>query len=85
MEAHIIQTLESIVQERSGMTSRIPPDARFKEDLEIDSLLVVDIVIDIERRFGIRLPEEDLVRMSTLGDAARMVKRLSTLPPPPET
>ena len=72
----IFQTLEIIVKERSGLRSAVPPDARFKEDLEIDSLLVVDIVIDIEKRFGISLPDAEIASVSTLNTATALIVRL---------
>jgi acyl carrier protein len=72
----IFQTIEGLVKLRSGLKSDIAPDARFKEDLDLDSLLVVDIVIDIEKHYDISLPEEDIARMSTLDDAVSLVEGL---------
>jgi acyl carrier protein len=72
----IFQALEIIVQERGGLRRAIRPDARFKEDLEIDSLLVVDIVVDIEKKFAITLPDAELVNVSTLDAATSLVLRL---------
>jgi acyl carrier protein len=72
----IFQTLEGLVKLRSGLKSDIASDARFKEDLDLDSLLVVDIVIDIEKQYDISLPEEDIARMATLDDAVSLVERL---------
>jgi len=72
----IFNTLETIVKHRSGLRSAIPADARFREDLEIDSLLVVDIVVDIEKKFGVTLPDSELSQLSTLGGATLLVDRL---------
>jgi acyl carrier protein len=82
----VFRTIENFVKLRSGLTSHIAPDARFREDLDLDSLLVVDIVIDLEKEFDIVLPEEDLARMATLDDAVSLVERLLGAPaagPPP--
>lgn len=77
MDRHtLFETIEGIVKTRSGLKSAIDPNARFKEDLEIDSLLVVDIVIDIEKRFGISLPDQELVHVSSLDSAVALVERL---------
>jgi acyl carrier protein len=72
----ISRTIEGFVKLRSGLTSDIAPEARFREDLDLDSLLVVDIVIDVEKEFGIVLPEADLAGMATLHDAVSLVERL---------
>jgi acyl carrier protein len=72
----ILNAIEALVKLRTGLKSEIDPDALFKDDLEIDSLLVVDIIIDIEKKFEISLPEEDLQRLSSLNAAADVVERL---------
>jgi acyl carrier protein len=72
----IFQTIEGLVKLRSGLKSNIAPDARFKEDLEIDSLLVVDIVIDLEQTFHISIPEDAIADVSSLNAAVALVERL---------
>jgi acyl carrier protein len=72
----IFQTLEGFVKLRTGLKSDIAPDAKFKEDLEIDSLLVVDIVIDIEKHYDISLPEDEIPLIATLNDATDAVHRV---------
>lgn len=47
--------------------------ARFKEDLEADSLDLVELVMGLEERFDIEVPEEDLEGVTTVGKAVDLV------------
>jgi acyl carrier protein len=52
---------------------RITESARFKEDLEADSLDLVELVMGLEERFDIEVPEEDLEGVETVGQALELV------------
>jgi acyl carrier protein len=47
--------------------------ARFKEDLEADSLDLVELVMGLEERFDIEVPEEELEDVATVGQAVDIV------------
>jgi acyl carrier protein len=47
--------------------------ARFKEDLDADSLDLVELVMGLEERFDIEVPEEDLEGVTTIGQAVDLV------------
>jgi len=47
--------------------------ARFKEDLDADSLDLVELVMGLEERFEIDVPEEDLDGVDTIGKAVDLV------------
>ena len=47
--------------------------ARFKEDLDADSLDLVELVMGLEEKFDIEVPEEDLEGVTTVGHAVDMV------------
>ena len=53
--------------------SRIQDDTRFKEDLEADSLDLVELGMELEDRYGIRIPDEEAARIHTVGQAADFV------------
>ena len=51
----------------------VQEDARFKEDLDADSLDLVELVMGLEERFDIAVPEEDLENVTTVGQAVDLV------------
>ncbi|GIU87631.1 MAG: acyl carrier protein [Acidimicrobiia bacterium] len=53
--------------------SQVTEDARFKEDLDADSLDLVELVMGLEERFDIEVPEEDLEGVTTVGQAVDLV------------
>jgi acyl carrier protein len=53
--------------------ARIGEDTRFKEDLEADSLDLVELVMELEDSYGIRIPDEEAVKILTVGQAADYV------------
>ena len=52
---------------------QVTEGARFKEDLDADSLDLVELVMELEERFDIQVPEEDLENVSTVGNAVDLV------------
>jgi acyl carrier protein len=52
---------------------RIEPGTRFKEDLDADSLDLYELVMELEDGYGIRVSEEQAVRIKTVGDAVDFV------------
>jgi acyl carrier protein len=53
--------------------ARIQAETRLKEDLEADSLDLVELVVELEDRYGIRIPDEQAARILTVGQAADYV------------
>jgi acyl carrier protein len=51
----------------------VTDEARFKEDLDADSLDLVELVMGLEERFDISVPEEDLEGVTTVGHAVDLV------------
>ena len=51
----------------------VTDEARFKEDLDADSLDLVELVMGLEERFDIAVPEEDLEGVATVGNAVDLV------------
>lgn len=47
--------------------------ASFKEDLDADSLDLVEVVMALEERFDISIPEEDLEGVTTIGNAVDLI------------
>jgi len=53
--------------------SAIAETTRFKEDLEADSLDLVELTVELEDHYGIRIPDEEAARILTVGHAADFV------------
>jgi len=53
--------------------SKIVPQARFADDLDADSLDLVELVMALEERFGIDVPESELEGVETVGQAYELV------------
>jgi acyl carrier protein len=52
---------------------RIAEGTRFREDLEADSLDLVELVVELEDSYGIRIPEDEAAKILTVGQAADFV------------
>ncbi len=65
---------EIIVDKLSVSEDQIKPESRFIEDLGADSLDVVELVMAIEEKFGIEIPDEDAEKIRTVQDALDYIK-----------
>jgi acyl carrier protein len=73
-ENDILAGLAEIVNEITGIkTEQIVPGATFVDDLDIDSLSMVEVAVAAEEKFGVRIPDEDLVKLKTVGDAVAFI------------
>lgn len=53
--------------------SKINLDARFREDLEADSLDLVELIMAFEDKFGNEISDEDAQKITTVGEAVKYV------------
>ena len=71
------QVMERIRAHLSGELEidpdRVQDGTRFKEDLEADSLDLVELVVELEDSYGIRIPDDQAARILTVGQAADFV------------
>ena len=64
---------EHLATELEVDRDRIDASTRFKEDLEADSLDLVELVVELEDSYGVRIPDEEAARILTVGQAADFV------------
>jgi acyl carrier protein len=70
----VLHLVRSHLSEELGLdSSAIEEGTRFKEDLEADSLDLVELVMELEDRYGIRISEEEAGRIKTVGQAVDFV------------
>jgi acyl carrier protein len=55
--------------------SQIDPEARLVEDLGMDSMMALEIVASIERKYRVKLPEAELANVKTLQRVIELAKR----------
>lgn len=73
-QQEILEVLAEIVNEVAGVdTSEITPDKSFVDDLDIDSLSMVEIAVQVEDRFSVKVPDDELANLKTVGDAVDYV------------
>jgi len=67
--------LTEIVNEICGSATaeKVTLTATFDNELQIDSLTMVEIVVACEERFGVRIPDEALEQLTTVGDAVQFI------------
>ncbi|MGL4953728.1 MAG: acyl carrier protein [Culicoidibacterales bacterium] len=53
---------------------QVTPEARIQEDLEADSLAVMEVVMEAEEQFGVEIPEEELMNMKTVQNIVDFVE-----------
>ncbi len=60
----------SIVAEKLGVDeSKVVPEARFREDLQADSLDLVELIMEFEEKFGGNISDEEAQKITTVGEA----------------
>ncbi len=52
----------------------ITPEARFREDLEADSLDLVELIMEFEEQFGSEISDDDAQKITTVGEAVKYVE-----------
>ena len=69
--------LAEIVNEVAGTdTDDVQLDKSFVDDLDIDSLSMVEIAVQTEDKYGVKIPDEDLASLRTVGDAVSYIQKL---------
>ena len=69
-----LATIQDVAAEvLSVEPERVTETARFKEDLDADSLDLVELVMGLEERFDIEVPEDDREGVTTVGHALDLV------------
>lgn len=75
MERAEIETkLKELLVDELGLDGdKINLDARFEEDLEVDSLGVVELLMALEDNFNVQIPDEEAESIGTVGEAVDLV------------
>ena len=68
--------LAEIVEEVAGVSAdQVQPDKSFVDDLDVDSLSMVEVVVAAEEKFGVKIPDDEVKNLATVGDAVAFIER----------
>ena len=68
--------LAELVNEVTGLDADdVQLDKSFTEDLDVDSLSMVEIVVAAEEKFGVTIPDDEVKNLKTVGDAVSYIDK----------
>jgi acyl carrier protein len=72
--ADTYEDVQAIIVELLGVDeSKVKPEAKFREDLEADSLDLVELIMAFEEKFGGEISDEDAQSITTVGEAVTYI------------
>lgn len=77
-EQEILSGLAEIVNEIAGVPAEdVRPEKSFVDDLDIDSLSMVEIAVAAQDKFGIEIPDDELKNLKTVRDVIKYIQGAS--------
>ena len=75
-ETEILAGLAEIVNEETGLdVAEVTSEKSFTDDLDIDSLSMMTIVTLAEEKFDVRIPDDEVKNLATVGDAVSYIEK----------
>jgi acyl carrier protein len=75
-EQEILEGLGEIVEEIAGVpAAEVTPGKSFVDDLDIDSLAMVEIAVAAQDKFGVEIPDDQLKDLATVQDVVNFVSK----------
>lgn len=72
----ILAGLAEIIEEVAGVEqASVAAEKSFVDDLDIDSLSMVEVAVQAEDKFGVKIPDDELVNLKTVGDAVNYIAK----------
>ncbi len=76
MNQEVFEKIKGIITELLDVDEGdIKPEARFREDLEADSLDLVELIMEFEETFGSEISDEDAQGITTVGEAVSYIEK----------
>jgi acyl carrier protein len=75
-DTDILAELAAIVQEITGISAdQVSAGKSFSDDLDVDSLSMVEIATAAEDKFGVSIPDDAIAELRTVGDAVAYIAK----------
>jgi len=75
-DQEILAGLGEIIDEVAGVpANEVTPEKSFVDDLDIDSLSMVEIAVAAQEKFGVEIPDEQLKDLKTVQDVINFVRK----------
>ncbi len=72
----IVERVKAIIVDKLGVDeSEVTENASFTTALGADSLDTVELILEFEKEFGIKIPDEDAEKIATVGDAIAYIEK----------
>lgn len=71
---NIFEKVKTIVVEHTSVgEDSVTLEASFQDDLDLDSLDIMDLLMVLEEEFDVQIPDEELQKMKTVGDVVNYI------------
>jgi acyl carrier protein len=68
--------LASILEEVADVSpDDVSDEKSFVDDLDVDSLSMVEVAMAAEEKFGVKIPDDELPKLKTVGDAVKYIEQ----------
>ena len=74
-EKEIFDRIETIIQERQGEDFVVTESLSLKDDLDADSVDLMEFILTLEDEFNIEISDEEIDQLQSVGDVVEVVKR----------
>ncbi len=70
----VLAGLAELINDETGIaTDSVELDKSFTDDLDIDSISMMTIVVNAEEKFDVKIPDEEVKNLQTVGDAVTYI------------
>jgi acyl carrier protein len=77
--AEALRSILAKVIDPKLLPSKLNDNIELQKDLNVDSAMLVDIVLDLEERYSIHVADQDIDRLRTVGDLSRLISGAGSL------